>query len=184
MTTLKRITTEYVAHEDRVRISGERADTGAPLVLWLTQRLLNRMLPVLLQWLESEGGETLHTDSAAALTEGRQQDRTSPRAKTLHNFAQQAARAEITPQPPVRIDARTQDCLVHSVDVGSNEQMVRLSFKGADGPIASLTFTRQQLRQWLSILQVGWRKAEWPNAVWPEWLRADIPTRQQAAVLH
>ena len=38
---LQRVTTAYVADEDRLRLTGELSD-GDAVVLWLTQRLLNR----------------------------------------------------------------------------------------------------------------------------------------------
>ena len=80
---LQRVTTEYVAVEDRIRLSGEAAD-GATLVLWLTQRLLNLLAPSLTSGLE-------RPDSASdALLQG---------------FAQQAAEASLSPQPAVQATA-------------------------------------------------------------------------------
>ena len=43
MGTLQRCTTEYVECEDRIRLAGELA-SGATVVLWLTQRLMNRLI--------------------------------------------------------------------------------------------------------------------------------------------
>lgn len=165
MTSLKRITTEYVPQQDRIRLSGERDDSAAPLALWLTQRLFNRMLPVLLQWLERQGREL-------------------PRAETLQSFAQQAAGAKLTPQPPVRVDSASEEWLIQSVDVGSNDRLIRLTFKAEPDQAANLAFTAEQLRQWLCILHVAWIKAEWPGNVWPEWVRENTPTVQQDIVLH
>ena len=44
---LTRITTRYVAAEDRVRLAGERAG-GSPVAIWLTRRLLQLLIPKLL----------------------------------------------------------------------------------------------------------------------------------------
>ena len=41
---LHRITTEYIDSEDRIRLTGQLA-SGDTVVLWLTQRLLNRLVP-------------------------------------------------------------------------------------------------------------------------------------------
>ena len=41
---LRRMTTEYRAQEDRLCLTGERTG-GDAVVLWLTQRLLNRLVP-------------------------------------------------------------------------------------------------------------------------------------------
>ena len=51
---LQRLTTEYVDAEDRMRLTGE-IRPGETLVLWLSQRLLMRLLPHLFLWLEKLG---------------------------------------------------------------------------------------------------------------------------------
>lgn len=166
MQSLQRITTEYIVHEDRVRLSGEVEKNAAPVVVWLTQRLLQRLLPALLQWLDRQGAAT-------------------PRAEILQSFAQQAARAELAPQAPVRAGAGSTVWLALSVDIAQTEQAVSLTFRGADGQEATLKLEAKPLRQWLSILHDVYIKAEWPLEVWPEWLRESvIPARQQAVVLH
>ncbi|MBC7859879.1 MAG: hypothetical protein H7Z39_14125, partial [Burkholderiaceae bacterium] len=82
MSALQRITTEYVGVEDRIRLSGrddaDDAGDGRTVVIWITQRLLQRLLPVLVEWLERQDGATLRADIA-------------------RSFAQQAARAELAP---------------------------------------------------------------------------------------
>ncbi|NCD15071.1 MAG: hypothetical protein EOL92_07550, partial [Bacteroidia bacterium] len=96
---LQRITTEFIASEDRIRLTGEvsEEETRASVVLWLTQRLLNRLVPRLCAWLA--GGED---DSLTAELE--------------QEFAQQKARAELELQAPVRIVTMTPGTLVHSVE--------------------------------------------------------------------
>jgi hypothetical protein len=165
MTTLERITTEYIDFEDRIRLSGE-VGNAAPVVVWLTRRLLQRLLPVLLQRLELPGAD-------------------APLAEVLHGFAQQAARAELAPQAPVRAGAGSTVWLAMSVDIVQLEQTVSLTFRGADGQKAILTLAAKPLRQWLSILHDAYIKAEWPLGVWPEWLRECVlPAKEQVVVLH
>ena len=72
MPTFERITTQYIDFEDRIRLAGE-VGNAAPVVIWLTRRLLQRLLPALLQWLERQGAD-------------------KQRAEVLQSFAQQAAR--------------------------------------------------------------------------------------------
>ena len=48
---LQRITTTYVDVEDRLRLTGVLAN-GTVVQLWLTQRLLGRLVPPLTSWLE------------------------------------------------------------------------------------------------------------------------------------
>ena len=54
-TGLERVTTRYSVAQDRICLAGELPG-GSPVVLWLTQRLLRRLLPPLLAWLQEQGG--------------------------------------------------------------------------------------------------------------------------------
>lgn len=163
--SLQRLTTEFVDREDRIRLAGEMED-GRPVVVWLTRRLLERLLPVLLGWLEERSA-------------------TLPRAEALLSFAQRAASAELTPQAPVRADADSPAWLALAVDVAQSEEAVGLTFRGADGRSATLALTGKPLRQWLGIVHEAYLKAEWPLDVWPEWLRESrLPAGAGHAVLH
>lgn len=162
---LQRLTTEYIDREDRIRLAGEVED-GAPVVVWLTRRLLERLLPVLLGWLEERSA-------------------TLPRAEALLGFAQQAAAAELTPQAPVRADAGSAQWLALAVDVVQSEKAVGLTFRGADERSATLTLTGKPLRQWLGIVHDAYLKAGWGLEAWPEWLRESrLPAGAAHAVLH
>lgn len=167
MKTLQRLTTEYIDAEDRIRLAGEDSQ-GQTVVLWLTQRLLNRLVPHLCQWLDQRVGAT-------PLTEVRQA------------FAQQKARAELALQPPVRTEPDVQGMLIHSVDLKTSNAGMGLQFKDADGNVvASLQLQPRPLRQWLNIVFDQYRKAQWPTAVWPAWVAEAKPqeTPARAAVLH
>ena len=50
MSELCRVTSQYVDFEDRIRLTGELTD-GQQVVLWLTRRLTERMVPHLVKWL-------------------------------------------------------------------------------------------------------------------------------------
>ena len=165
MPTFERITTEYIDLEDRIRLAGE-VENVAPVVIWLTRRLLQRLLPALLQWLE-------------------RQDDATPRAEVLQSFAQQAARAELTPQAPVRAVAGCAAWLAQSVDITQSEQIISLTFRGADGQDAALILAAKPLRQWLGIVHDAYLKADWPLNVWPGWIReSTLAAGQQSVVLH
>ncbi len=151
MAELQRFTTEYVEIEDRIRLAGEVAPCHT-VVLWLTQRLLARLLPHLLKWLEQQTGATLRGD-------------------VLQGFAQQAAMAALEPQDPVPVPHELA-WLVHSVDIAAASDGVGLTFKpaGDANKLTRLTLQAQPLRQWLNILYGQYQKAEWPLTVWPAWL--------------
>ena len=164
---LQRITTQYSEAEDRIRLAGEN-DESQTVVLWLTRRLLSRLIPHLCQWLDRRVGAT-------SLTEVKQE------------FAQQKARAELTPQPPVRADAETPGVLLHSVDLKSSRAGLVLQFKDGDGNVAaSLQLQPKPLRQWLNIVYDQYLLAGWPTTFWPAWVAEAKPsqTSSRAALLH
>lgn len=145
---LQRVTTEYVPVEDRIRISGETAD-GATIVLWLTQRLLNLLVPRL-----TSGLERLDSASDALLQE----------------FAQQAAEASLPPQPAVEATAPAASWRVDSVDILSGAEGAALTFRSEDGGAARLSMATEHLRQWLGILRRQYGAAGWTDRIWPDWM--------------
>lgn len=159
-----RFTTEYIDFEDRFRLTAE-TDGGERVLLWLTQRLLQRLMPVLLQWLEKQTGRT-------------------PHAEVLQGFAQQAARSELQPQAPVPAEAGGAGWLVQSVDIAQSPRNIRLTFRSVAGEAASVTLEALPLRQWLNILHDAYCKAEWRHEGWPEWAREGAASggRPDAAV--
>ncbi len=170
MSDLQRITTEYIEAEDRIRLTGAR-EAGATEVLWLTQRLLTRVINNLLQWLEQQSTvaapDALKDGEAAQLVQG---------------FAQQAASAELRLQKPVRSRGDEQAWIVNSVDITRSPQAVKLNFKGANGELAALTLEARQLRQWLAIIHQLWRVAQWPPAIWPRWMQeSNVPDTDKGA---
>lgn len=165
MAELQRITTEYLEAEDRIRLTGQAGD-GAPVVLWLTQRLLQRLLPVLLQ-------------SFAV------QDADAPHGQMPHDFYQQAAKAGWPPELPVQAGPDSTAWLVLSVDITQSAEAASLTFKGAHGQQVSLKLTARPLRQWLGIVHAAYLKADWPLQAWPQWLREGrLPTSPPAMLLH
>lgn len=173
-TQLKRVTTEMDEHEDRLRLVGE-LESGEPVVFWLTQRLLKRMLPHLLSWLQPASSAKraapvpdYHTDA-------------------VQSFAQQAAVAELAVQTPVVANTLEHGTrwLVDSIDVTRTPDIIALTFKSGEHK-ATLMLAPQPLRQWLSILHNQCLVAEWAMDVWPEWIVESVPTttRQVRATMH
>lgn len=154
---LQRITTEYIDTEDRLRLSGEDA-AGQAQHMWVTQRLLRRLLPHLLAWVEQQvhGAVGGHADA-------------------LHSFAQQAARADLEPQAPVVAGQAGTSWLVVAVDMAFAQEGVVLTFRGAAAhEQAAILFAPDALRQWLGIVHDQYRLAEWPADVWPSWMDDEV----------
>lgn len=146
MTILQRIITEYIETEDRVRLSGAGADSET-VSLWITQRLLARLLKVILNWTaEGENGQ-----------------------QALKNaFAQQAARADLKLQ--LSVPAQPSAVLVNTIDISHTVDALTLVFRSAEGVAGQLTLQRADVRQWLNILHDTWCRAEWPQDLWPDWM--------------
>jgi hypothetical protein len=158
MITLQRITSEYIESEDRIRLT---ATTGAreTLILWITQRLLIRLIGHFLKWLDKEAPEVARSSAVG-----------SEAKSALQGMAQQSAAAKLQEQSAVTANPDSAALLVKEIDIKMSEAVVLLVFKCDDGRKAELSFTIQQLRQWLGMIHQLWRQAEWPVSVWPDWM--------------
>lgn len=176
---LKRVTTQYVVEEDRVRLAGE-VDGGVVVVLWLTQRLLNRLVAPVCAWLEKLPAVSEVSDATSSA-----RPPIDPAQRLKQSFAQEAARAALVRQPPVAAESAGSEWLVISVDIARGERLLRLTFKGKAGEAINLTLPREPLRQWLSILFQQYQSAQWPIAAFPLWVRT-APQRAPVppSVLH
>lgn len=143
---LQRITSEFVEREDRFRVRGALVD-GQVVVLWLTQRLLNRVLPPLIEWLETQPSPELAASSPAS--------------------------AAGAPSPPVTERGGDRHHLIDQIDITLGDGGVRLTFSSgidqAIKPIGALILSAAALRQWLEILLRQYRKGQWPEGAWGEW---------------
>lgn len=164
MPVIQRMTTIYSAPEDRFQLAVE-LDDASLAELWLTQRLLQRLLPALLGWLQQQvPPDTQH-------------------AEVLQGFAQQTAREVQVVQPAVQPLPETGSWLVQSIDITPSPQVLRLVFKSKDNREASLNLEALPLRQWLNIFYDGYSQAEWPLQVWPDWVQGRLSS-EKALVVH
>ena len=164
MNKLERLTTQYVDSEDRIRVSGEPA-SGDVLAIWLTRRLLDRLISHLVLWLEQQSGDL-------------------PQRDMLMGFAQQAAWSQLAPQPPVALSQESEQWLVTSVDLSPGQEQLQLVFKGTRGQEAVISFAPLALRQWLGIVHDAYQAAGWPDNPWPEWIGGDNALPGQVSVWH
>jgi len=151
---LGRITVKYVEREDRIWLAGQTSQ-GEAVIVWITRRLLDRLLLRLVQRLEN----SLKVEREDAL-----------RANAMQSFAQQAARSISTPKTPVHVSAEAAQWLAYSVDVSFAPRSVRLSFHGEEARRVDLTLEEGKLRQLLNILYEMYRRADWPTNAWPQWV--------------
>ena len=158
MITLQRITSEYIKSEDRIRLTAI-SEAEETIILWITQRLLIRLIAHFLGWLEKEAPEVAR--SSAIDNEAK---------SALQEMAQQSAVANLQNQSAVTANSDSAALLVKEIDIKMSEEVVLLVFKCDEAWKAELSFTVQQLRQWLGMIHRLWRLAEWPVSIWPDWM--------------
>ncbi|MBN2886217.1 MAG: hypothetical protein JXM75_05890 [Chromatiaceae bacterium] len=150
----QRFTSEYDEIEDRLSLIGEDAQ-GAKVRIWITRRLFERLLPVLLRWLDNQTQDL-------------------PRGDLMQGFVQAAARAKLRPQPPVRAHAEAPSWLAAKVDVNTTPERLLLTLHpagtGEAAPAAHLPLSATLLRQWLAILHGLSQRSGWSPELWPEWI--------------
>ncbi len=188
MLTLQRITSEYVAAEDRFLLSGV-TDQGDEVAYWMTQRLLLRLLNFLLDWLATHR-EELERKAAAEMLgpmaarpakssghagakvssgseqAGRRDDETSAAGKGGTPEADKAATAELLFEADIRIAAAR----------------ITIVFKPRRSEHSQLSLLLEEAWQWVAIIHTLWRRAEWNLSFWPDWveeIKAPRPSNSQ-----
>ena len=163
MASLKRITTQYCENEDRFKLTGESTG-GSLMCLWLSQRFLDRLIPYLLDWLET-----------TATVNGKI---SPPQKNTIHNFEQHEALSQLSPENSKKTEpsdssstaTNIHQWLVHEVDIRKSTEIMHLVFKNQQGNSAELLLKKIELRQWLFIICSQWEKSEWDRQIWPKWI--------------
>lgn len=169
---LHRITSEYIATEDRFRLSGT-TDKGVAVSYWITQRLLLRVLHVLLDWLGSHR-EELERQAAAEML-GPMAARpvpaeAQPGAETRGEATGGAAAGEETAPPSDDTPAGDTAELLFEADIRIAPNRITLVFKPRSSEHAQLSLQLGEAWQWVAIIHTLWKRAEWNQAVWPDWI--------------
>ena len=158
MNKLKRITSEYVEAEDRIRIAG-LTEQNETLSLWLTMRLTSRLVTHCLALLVKNSPEL-----KKAATDDLQLK------NNLQGMVQESAEQEIVEESAVRVAKDSPSFLIREIDVKTSYGAVVLTFKENKTSSYELYLESNQLRQWLGMLYLIWQKAEWPLHIWPDWM--------------
>lgn len=167
MFIIQKITPRYDQEQDRLSLNVQNAE-GQVLLLWLTQRLANRLAQTLGGWLD----ETL--DAGA----------TGQAASSLHAFEQSVAQAHLKAHRPVEPDAAQAEILLTSVDLGRSPDGYVFTFKWGGEGGARLFLSLLELRQLLGIISLLFDAADWPRHAWPSWFAGEIGAAAAAIVLH
>ncbi|MBM2295076.1 hypothetical protein JQX09_24460 [Sulfitobacter pseudonitzschiae] len=166
MNDVRRFTTDYIAVEDRIRMSVEHRDRSVQ-ILWLTRPLLKNLLVALIKAID------------AAPSVGNDVDDVSMKGTAYKRFTQQAAEASLTSQSPVRAPSSDTQAvvamLVTSITVRKEQTVLTMEFNGGDRLLEAIPFSTEALRQWLAVLYKCYRRADWEGDFWPTWIKAPSP---------
>ncbi len=169
---IDRVTSKYDEVQDRLHFICAMND-GSVISIWMTQRLLKRFVPLLLDWLQAQ----LDVEDKA-------------QAEAFHSLAQtraQVAMKENSPvvapspslstddeaqnhQTPVILSGRSHEWLVTSITISKrpNELVLKISEANEVNAVV-LPLPVAALRQWLCALQQLTTRSDWPMD-WPTWL--------------
>lgn len=172
MLTLQRITSEYVATEDRFRLSGT-TDKGGEVCYWVTQRLLLRLLGFLLDWLETHR-EQLERQAATEMLGPAVTKAAKPSARGTAEAARteagggEAEEKEAGEAPEE--DQAASGELLFEADIRIAPDHITLVFKPRQSEHAQLSLRLGEAWQWVAILHTLWQRAEWNLSAWPDWV--------------
>lgn len=169
MFVIKKITQHYDPEQDRISLTAQTAEEQV-IVLWLTQRLVNRLAEILSSWLEKEVKAMVGEHSIFS----------------LQAWEQSAAQAQLKPEPPVVRTAAQSEALVNLIDLGHSSKGYTLTFKWkseSEGS-ARLMLTATEMRQWLIILYKQFDVAGWTKLAWPKWFSVDTQSGTPSSTHH
>ncbi len=168
MLTLQRITSEYVATEDRFRLSGI-TDKGGEVSYWVTQRLLLRLLDFLLDWLETHREELerqVATDMLGPIVAKAVKRSARAGEKDVRAEAgKKASEAGATPE-----DKAATAELLFEADIRVAATRITVVFKPRNSEHSQLSLQLDEAWRWVAILHTLWKRAEWNLSAWPDWV--------------
>lgn len=182
MGNLKRFTTQYKGEDDRILLTGEDSE-GETVSLWLTQRLLLKTIPVLVDWLQKNNPVDLtkveNSDQAREMAQAFTQEPVKPKPSSRPT---QTA----NPGEPQAAETLLDPILIHSIDLNLNKNLLRIRLRQGEQELANLALNGSQLRQWLAVVHLLWKNAGWPTHVWPRWLNDDtaLVARKASGAFH
>ena len=158
---LTTITLGYSIEQDRVRLEGADAD-GKTFTFWLTARLLNRLVPHLIERL---------TDMQLSA-----QNPSSTTMDEADSSGEQANNVKCVPGSP--------EILVASIDVSTREGQLLLVFKDSEEVQRGIfAMTQAALPRWNGGLKQCFEQAEWSQSVFQSRSPSE-PVRQGAITIH
>jgi hypothetical protein len=152
--SIETLTLRYIPDQDRFRVDAKTRGNNDFLRLWLTRRLVDRLVPQLFSSMGSPEKSTVSDD-------------------IRQSVAQRKAMAHKQKVNAVSMPESAPEWLVREVKLSNHPRGVRVVFVGPKDTQAAIFFGRQQLRQWLSIVRHTYGQAGWSVDVFPEWMNEE-----------
>jgi hypothetical protein len=153
MFSIRKITQRYHLEQDRISFSVENVEQQV-LLLWLTQRLANRLVGILVSWLDED-------PKVVALDHALSHCLTSEQLPL-----QQTPQTQLTTVSSVETALAQTEALLNSIHLARDQQGAYvLTFNWTENS-ARLILNAIELHQWLCILYRLFDAAEWPKQAW------------------
>jgi hypothetical protein len=155
---VRKFTAIFDVDEDRLRLNTVDYHSRAE-VIYFTKRLLDRLIPVLAENLEK-------TDTSSTMVQQFEQDR---------------VRINREQMPPDTPDASFRDAptwLCKAVRVSPCENGLVLSFLENNEPVTQMRLSWTDIRSFMDILLLTYRRGHWVTSVFPDWIRPKPQTRR------
>ena len=153
---IQTFTARYDPAEDRLRLDAVDAN-GQKQALWLTRRLADRVIPVLVSHLEGKTPEGIPPDLAQGMSQSR---------------ARQARQTADT-MPAVVAESGTPTWLCRTIHVQKAQQGLNVIFTDDVSVSAVMPMVEANLRAVLDIFLELYTKANWPTEPFPEWMKPE-----------
>lgn len=132
---------------------------GSKRVLWLTRRLLIRLVGAMVKAIEKDDAGVFESDA-------------------FHHLTQHSAESSQKDEQPVVVEDVVDQWLINRVDLTvSKDTLELIMFR--DEERLSLPLPRHHAKQWLGIMSRLFKIADWPYSGWPIWLEVDSSTEKR-----
>ncbi len=154
MFNIQKISQRYNQREDRIEVAIQN-DAGKVISLWLTQRLANRMIAVLVKWLPEM------QEQQEIVNEIHPQNDTDKQAE---------AQAEEKPKRDASVDfsCAGETGLLLTIDMSHQQKDYLLTFKWGVTGVATIKMGIEQLNSYIEGLIQLYRAAQWDLKVFPD----------------
>ena len=145
MFNIQKISQRYDSREDRIEVAIQN-EAGNVVRLWLTQRLANRMLAVLMKWLPDLQEEAKQANG------------------DKHHYE---ANKEEPKEVAVNFNTAKEEGLLTTIDMRHQQKDYILTFKWGVTGVANIHMGLQQLNSFIEGLAQLFRAAQWDMKAFP-----------------